>query len=180
MTFDPHAAAKALKGNATQRKILATCLGRRQTDCSPSIEIKTVASLRIVIQPTGSGLKWTARLDDRVLCASAWPFVNSARLLLAEGHASDTMIEMWRPNIAEWAMRGRLGAVAATIIEGEVGSRVAKNGPPVHDFGPAKGKQLPLDCARARAVSRVHDLAFERSRHSLRRRRNESPKPRRR
>jgi hypothetical protein len=83
--------------------------------------VTTVAQaspLRLVIQPTASGRKWTARLRDRVLCASVWPFVKSARVLLAEGHPADTVIEIWRPNTDEWAMRGRLGAVAATVIDG--------------------------------------------------------------
>jgi hypothetical protein len=81
------------------------------------------APLRIVIEPTASGRKWTARLGGRVLCVSAWPFVKSARLLLAEGYPADTVVEVWRPNAAEWAMRGNLGAVAATLIDGEAGSR---------------------------------------------------------
>jgi hypothetical protein len=71
-----------------------------------------------VIEPTASGRKWTARLGDRVLCVTAWPFVKSARLLLAEGYPADTVIEMWRPNTREWALRGRLGVVAATVIDG--------------------------------------------------------------
>ena len=29
---------------------------------------------------------------------TAWPFVKSARLLSAEGHPADAVIEMWRPN----------------------------------------------------------------------------------
>ena len=95
------------------------------------------APLRIVIVPTASRKKWTARLNDRVLCVSAWPFVMSARLLLAEGYPADTMVEMWRPNTAEWALRGRLGAVAATIIDGETASHCAKNGVPVRFPGMA-------------------------------------------
>jgi hypothetical protein len=86
---------------------------------SPTTPIKSAAPLRIVIEATASGRKWIARLDDRVLCVSAWPFVKSARLLLAESYPADTAVEIWRPDVAEWAMRGRLGAVAATIIEGE-------------------------------------------------------------
>jgi hypothetical protein len=39
--------------------------------------------------------------------------------------------ELWRPNTGELALRGRLGAVAATIIDGETASRRAKNGVPV-------------------------------------------------
>jgi hypothetical protein len=90
-----------------------------------------------VIVPTASRKKWTAVLGERVLCVSAWPFVKSARLLLAEGYPADTMVEVWRPNTDEWAMRGRLGAVAATIIDGETASRYAKKGWPVRSSGTA-------------------------------------------
>jgi hypothetical protein len=55
----------------------------------------------------------------------------AADLLLAEGHPADTTIEMWRPGASQWALRGRLGAVAATVIHGEKGSSCAKNGSPV-------------------------------------------------
>ena len=92
-----------------------------------------IPPLRLVIEPTPSGRKWIARLDDRVLCVTVWPFVKSARLLLAEGYPADTVVEIWRPNTDEWAMRGRLGAVAATVIDGEMGSRCAKNGSPARD-----------------------------------------------
>ena len=93
--------------------------------------VAPAAAVRIVISPTPSGRKWTARLNDRVLCVSAWPFVMSARLLLAECYPADAMVEMWRPHSGECALRGRLGAVAATVIDGETASRRAKNGVPV-------------------------------------------------
>jgi hypothetical protein len=103
--------------------------------CSPSPSNastqRAAAPLRIVIVPTASRKKWTARLDDRVLCVSAWPLVKSARLLLDEGYPADAMVELWRPNTGEWAIRGRLGAVAATVIDGETASCRAKNGVPV-------------------------------------------------
>jgi hypothetical protein len=83
--------------------------------------------LRIVIEPTASGQKWIARLGTRVLRVTAWPFVMSARLLLGEGHPADAVIELWRPKSTEWALRGRLGAVATTVIDGETASRCAKN-----------------------------------------------------
>jgi len=95
------------------------------------------APLRIEIEPTASARKWIARVDCRVICRSAWPFGISARSLLAEGYPADAVIEMWRPNANEWALRGRLGAVAATVIDGETASRPAKNGPLVLD--PEKG-----------------------------------------
>jgi hypothetical protein len=80
--------------------------------------------LRIVIEPTASGRKWIARLGDRVLCRCTSPFITSARLLLAEGHPADAVIEMWRPNTDAWALRGHLDSVAATIIDGETASRL--------------------------------------------------------
>jgi hypothetical protein len=166
MTFNRRAATKVLGGNTTRPKFLASCLGR--TDCSPSIKINPAPPLRIVIQPTASRRKWTALLCDHLLCVSAWPFVKSARRLLAEGHPADTVIEIWRRNTDEWAMRSRLGAAAATVIDGETGSPGAKNGPPARDLEQAKGKGLPLGCARPRAVSGADDHALKRSKHSRR------------
>ena len=88
-----------------------------------------------MVEPTASRRKWIARLDDRVLCVSSWPFVKSARLLLADGYSADTQIEMWRPNTGEWALRGRLGAVAGTLIDGETAKRCANNGVPIRLSG---------------------------------------------
>lgn len=90
------------------------------------------SALRIVIEPTASGRKWIARLGGRVLCIAAALFVQSARVLLAEGWSPDTWIEMWRPGSTEWALRGRVGLVAAVVLDGE---RIAKNDPPVGDDG---------------------------------------------
>jgi hypothetical protein len=66
--------------------------------------------------------------QDPVLSAS--PLIRSARVLLAKGHTADTAIEMWRPGATE--CRGQLGAVAATLIEGEKAPPRAKNVPPVN------------------------------------------------
>ena len=118
----------------------------------PPTPIKSAAPLRIVIEATASGRKWTARLDDRVLCVTASPFVKSARSLLAEGYSADIVIEMWRPNTNEFALRGRLGVVAGTVIDGETGSRCAKNGSPARDHEQGGKARLRLVCARPRAV----------------------------
>jgi hypothetical protein len=98
----------------------------------PTMTIKS-AALRIVIEPTASGRKWTARLGDRVLCVTASPLVQSARLLLDKSYSADAVIEVWRPNTRECALRCRLGAVAATVIDGETTSHRAKNGSPARD-----------------------------------------------
>ena len=50
----------------------------------------------------------------------------SARLLLAEGYPADTMVEMWRPNTDEWALRGRLANIATTLMDGESSAGCAK------------------------------------------------------
>ncbi len=105
------------------------------------------AQLRIVIEPSTSGRKWIARLGDRVLCVSAWPFVKSARLLYAEGHPVQSVIELWHSDADAWALRGRLGAVAATVIDGETASRRAKNASPVRD--PRKLNQRAADSVRS-------------------------------
>jgi hypothetical protein len=76
-------------------------------------------TLRILIEPTPSGRKWRAWFGDRLVVVSSWPFVMSARLLVGEGYPPESEIEMWRLDATSWALRGRLGAVAATVINGE-------------------------------------------------------------
>jgi hypothetical protein len=50
---------------------------------------------------------------------------------------------MWRPNTEEWALRGRIGPVAATLLDGETASHCAKNGSPVREtqFGEGYGRE---------------------------------------
>ena len=57
--------------------------------------------------------------------------MRSACVRLAEDYSPDAVIEMWRANAAEWALRGRLGAVAATVIDGESNAGCVKNRVPV-------------------------------------------------
>ena len=118
-----------------QSALRRTTSNHRKIDAhaSPTTPIKSAVPLRIMIEPTASGRKWIARLGERVLCVSASPFVKSARLLLAEGLPAAIVIEMWRPNTDESALQGRLGAVAATVIDGETASRCAKKGAPASD-----------------------------------------------
>ena len=105
-------------------------------------EIAT-AALRIIIEPTKSGRKWIVRLDNRIVCVSAWPFVKSARRLLAEGHPAEAVFEMWRPGDDAFSLRGKLGAVAATVMDGERAMQCAKNGLPVRQIGGADSATPP-------------------------------------
>ena len=99
--------------------------------------------LRIIIEPTKSGRKWIVRLDNRIVCVSAWPFVKSARRLLAEGHPAEAVFEMWRPGDDAFSLRGKLGAVAATVMDGERAMQCAKNGLPVRQIGGADSTTPP-------------------------------------
>jgi hypothetical protein len=94
---------------------------------------------------------------------TVWPFVKSARLLSAEGHPADAVIEMWRPNTDAWALRGHLDSVAATIIDGETASRLRQERFAVHDrekSDPSRG--LVLVPVHPRAVSGAADDNGER------------------
>ena len=94
------------------------------------------APIRIVIAPTASGRKWVSSLNDKTLCISASPFVMSSRLLIAQRFDPNSIIEMWHRHADAWALRGRLGAVAAVIIDGEKKpTQPAKNGPPIRFSG---------------------------------------------
>lgn len=102
--------------------------------------------LQVVVSPTASGRKWRATLDGYALCVSASPFIKSARILIAKGFDPNCTIEMWRPRTDAWSLRGKLGAVAATVIDGETASRRAKNGALVRF--PDKAVSTPAGGAR--------------------------------
>ena len=83
---------------AGEHPVIRSDTGRASSSSPSDASTKhATAPLQIVISPTPSGRKWIARLDQRALCVSAWPFVKSARFLLDEGFTADTFVELWRP-----------------------------------------------------------------------------------
>ena len=102
-----------------------------------SIAIAERQPLQIWITTTASGRKWRASLDGKTLCVSASPLIKSARILIAKGVDPDRTIEMWHRRANSWALRGQLGKVAATRIDGETATRPAKNRAPVDFLGMA-------------------------------------------
>jgi hypothetical protein len=72
------------------------------------------AILELVVAPAGAG-KFTAYLDDRELCTSTKPFLDAARVLLAEGADPATALEMRHAGSAmPAAPRSRCGRRSAT------------------------------------------------------------------
>jgi hypothetical protein len=98
-----------------------------------SIATAQLAPLRISITPTANGRKWRTSFGGETLCVSASPLITSARILIAKGLDPIRTIEMWHDHADTWSLRGQLGAVAATRIDGEMAKRPAKNRAPV-DF----------------------------------------------
>jgi hypothetical protein len=79
----------------------------------------SAAAIRVTVTPTDSGRKWRAVVAGKALCVAAAPLVHSARILLANGRDPSATLELWHQRAECWALRGRLGAVAATPLEGE-------------------------------------------------------------
>jgi hypothetical protein len=104
---------------------------------NPRRPTASIAPIRIVVAPTVNGGKWVATFDGETICTSSSPLVRTARTLLDKGFAPGTAIEMWREGADAWALRGRIGAVAATLIDGETAKRPAKNGAPIRFPGMA-------------------------------------------
>jgi hypothetical protein len=98
--------------------------------------------LQVLITPIGT--KWRALLDGNVICIAGAPLVWSARILIGNGLDPDRIIEMWHVGAGSWSLRGRLGVVAATLMDGEAGACRAKNGVPVRLIGPVGSRRLPF------------------------------------
>jgi hypothetical protein len=100
-------------------------------------------TIRITIGPPLNRRKWRASLDGGTLCVSASPLVTSARILIARGYNPSCIVELWHQHAPSWAMRGKLGAVADTLLDGETATRPAKNAPPVRF--PGNAAQSPTE-----------------------------------
>jgi hypothetical protein len=85
--------------------------------------------IRIDVAPTAHG-KWRAAFNGKTLCIVAAPMVKAARILIEQASDPNLILEMWHADSATWALRGQLGAIAATLLDGETATRPAKNGPP--------------------------------------------------
>jgi hypothetical protein len=87
--------------------------------------------LQVFVSLSPSRRKWRADFNGERLCVCTSPLIKSARILIARGFDPDCVIEMWRAAAKSWSLRGRLGPVAATVIDGEKAPLRARNGVPV-------------------------------------------------
>ena len=126
-------AAAATAGGAEGLDLAGSQIGPVATPKRPPLQGQRLAApIRIDVAPTESGCKWRATFDGEVLCTAAAPLVKAARILIAKGYDPSCLIEMSHQHAAAWALRGKLGAVAATVLDGErKAQRNAKNDPPV-------------------------------------------------
>ncbi len=115
LTQAPIGIGPAPHGGSNVHRALLDGAGGIATDAKPQADKSQTDALRIIIEPTKNGRKWTARIGDRVLSVAAAPLVQWARLLLAEGCPAESVIEMWRPGTDAWALRGRVGLVASVV-----------------------------------------------------------------
>jgi len=68
---------------------------------------RTAALIRITITPRrGTPDRFDAYVCDRLICSSRQPLLDAARVLLAEGIAPDTQIEMRHAGADHVALRG--------------------------------------------------------------------------
>jgi hypothetical protein len=71
--------------------------------------------IAIILEPVDRHGRSKASLPDGTMLvkSSRQPFLEAARALMAAGHSPNSWLEGWRPGSSTWALRARLGIVAA-------------------------------------------------------------------
>jgi hypothetical protein len=80
------------------------------------------AQVSIVVEPVGNHGRFSARFDGRVLVASSrQPFLDAARVLLAEGRDPSIILTMRHAGNPTECLRARLGVAAGLTVREEDG-----------------------------------------------------------
>jgi hypothetical protein len=89
--------------------------------------------LTIDVFPASDSIgRFAAWLNGRRLCVSRQPFVDSARILIGEGHGLDAILEMRRHSAPSWDMRATVGMAAQLdVAETPYGPKFVRHRPPV-------------------------------------------------
>jgi hypothetical protein len=73
----------------------------------------------LVVAPTRAGM-FEARIDGLLICTSRQPFLDAARVLLAEGFAPDAYLVMRHVGSAHDSLSASIGAAAQLTVEHSV------------------------------------------------------------
>jgi hypothetical protein len=104
---------------------------------------KTLVLTVKAIGPSARGTQFVATVDGRGLTRSHQPFLDAARVLLAEGTDADTVLVMRHEGTNRDALRGRLGDLAGLTVS-EPGS--GKQAPDFRPWVPFdRGDLAPRD-----------------------------------
>lgn len=91
--------------------------------------------LCLVVLPLPNG-KWRGIINGEEICKpTTWPFISAARALLKRGVDPNSQFEMWHIGAETWALRGRLGEVAAVRAQGERTPPQSARNRPLPRFG---------------------------------------------
>src|SRR4051794_13512728 len=71
-----------------------------------------------------------------IVAESRQPLLDAARVLLAEGHPADSIVQVYRPGRSHWDLRGPVGVAAA------IGVKESEAGPAFRRFIPSLGMSV--------------------------------------
>ena len=91
---------------------------------------------RIVVAHLGAG-HYEARLDGRLLCVAREPFLEAARVLLAEGMDPETRIGMWRVEDSYPSLTAKLRVAAKLDVKEDPTPRFVRHRPAVGEAAPS-------------------------------------------
>lgn len=108
--------------------------------------------------------RFTASIDDRIICKSRTPLLSAARVLLARGHSADAILVMRWSEQDHDALRAPLGLAAQLTVNDSKAPRFAKLRPTAGAGAVFKCGQHP-PCLNASCPTR---RAKKRARHGAR------------
>jgi hypothetical protein len=88
------------------------------------LDCSAAGAVTIVVAPIGRG-RFAAYIASRRLVVSPTPFLDAARVLLAQGHAPATILQSRRPDRAAccWDLRATIGVAARLTVDERTGTR---------------------------------------------------------
>jgi hypothetical protein len=135
---------------------IVDCLGQTRDDNPSHNPVQRRLAIVVSPVPARPG-HFAARLDgdSKVLCTSRAPFLDSARVLLAEGHDPTISLVMLHDGAAEFALRAPLGVAAQLAVEETAHGPVFRR----HRIAPPSAVAAPRIAAQERGASPAPETA---------------------